>query len=78
MDMGLAKKRKKEHSRQFPTSNCKEVQVSTPYASELAFWFFPLYFGRAQLMCARTCSWKSGGAGSTNLQQGHQREFHAT
>lgn len=77
-DMGLAKKRKKEHSRQFPTSNCKEVQVSTPYASELAFWFFPLFFGRAELMHARTCSWKSGGAGSANLQQGHQREFHAT
>lgn len=44
-DMGLAKKRKKEHSRQFPNSDCKEVQVSSPYASKLPFCSFPISWG---------------------------------
>lgn len=66
-DVVIAKNRKENHSRQCLTSNCKEVQVSIPYASELCFWLFPHFLGRALLMHARTCSWKSEGAGSTNL-----------
>lgn len=38
------------------------MQVNIPYASELSFCFFPHCLGRALLMHARTCSWKSGGA----------------
>lgn len=76
--MGLAKKRKEKHSRQFLTSNCKEVQVSTPYARELSFWFFPHFRGRALLMHARTGSWISGEAGSTNLQQGKDTRGNST
>jgi len=64
----LAKKRREGRSGELLASNCKEVQVSTPYASELSC-FFPPLLQSAPLMQVKPCSWKSGGAGSTGLQE---------